>query len=381
MVQERQTSQRSYSSKYPSDSQRRRSPSPRPATRIQLPVPRHSSPTKNSPTREHQYNTRLRRILSACRIFGYTNSKAHSNLKTISSVPLSPYPDSNPNSTQPHHNSDSDPNSNPNPDPDTNSDPDFSETLQTLNLDIHGKPLSYSTSKSSPDRHLWTLAEAEEILGLILSGTLVPIAYSDIPLDRLRDIVYYNPVVKQKWNDDGTIKYRVRGTAGGNLLDVPYDVSARTASLDVVKILLHSTVSDKKQWFTIDIKDFYLGTPLPDTRYEYIRIACPQETTAYFYRRTQPGTFLLQRRCLFSDSKMYVRTPTSWHRLSQLRLILHLAKHGYHQCPNTPCLFQHETRDITFCLVVDDFGVRYNSQSDADHLIATLRANQYDLTI
>ena len=68
-------------------------------------------------------------------------------------------------------------------------------------------------------------------------------------------------------------------------------------------------------------------------------------------------------------------------RLSQLRLISHLAAHGYHQCPNTPCLFQHDTLDVTFSLVVDDFGVRYGSQSDADHLIATLRANDYDLTI
>ncbi len=91
-------------------------------------------------------------------------------------------------------------------------------------------------------------------------------------IERLRDIVYYNPVVKQKRNDDETIKYRVRGTAGGNLLDVPYDVSTRTVSLDVVKLLLHSTVSDNKKWFTIDIKDFYLGTPLPDTRYEYVHI-------------------------------------------------------------------------------------------------------------
>ncbi len=81
-------------------------------------------------------------------------------------------------------------------------------------------------------------------------------------------MVYYNPVVKQKWNDDGTIKFRVRGTVGGNLLDAPYDVSvsARTASLDVVKMLLHSTILDNKKWFTIDIKDFYLGTPLPETR-------------------------------------------------------------------------------------------------------------------
>ncbi len=100
-------------------------------------------------------------------------------------------------------------------------------------------------------------------------------------------------MVKQKWNDDGTIKYRVRGTAGDNLFDVPYDVSARTASLDVVKILLHSTVSDKKCWFTIDIKDFYLGTPLPNTRYEYIRIErkkLPPTSIA----STQLETFLSQ---------------------------------------------------------------------------------------
>ncbi len=55
-------------------------------------------------------------------------------------------------------------------------------------------------------------------------------------------------------------------------MDVPYDVSARTGSLDVVKLLLHSTVSDNKKWFTIDVKGFYLGTHLPDTRYEYVRI-------------------------------------------------------------------------------------------------------------
>jgi hypothetical protein len=42
---------------------------------------------------------------------------------------------------------------------------------------------------------------------------------------------------------------------------------------------------------------------------------------------------------------------------------------------------RHETLDVTFCLVVDDFGIRYGSQSDADHLIATLRANDYELTI
>jgi hypothetical protein len=49
--------------------------------------------------------------------------------------------------------------------------------------------------------------------------------------------------------------------------------------------------------------------------------------------------------------------------------------------PNTPCLFRHRTRDIIFSLVVGDFGVRYGSQSDIDHLEKTLRLNDYKITI
>ncbi len=67
-------------------------------------------------------------------------------------------------------------------------------------------------------------------------------------------------------------------------------------------------------------------------------------------------------------------------RLSQLCLISHLKQHGYHQCPNTPCLFKHESRDIMFCLVV---GERYGTQDDADHLIniIALRSHDYELTV
>jgi hypothetical protein len=50
-----------------------------------------------------------------------------------------------------------------------------------------------------------------------------------------------------------------------------------------------------------------------------------------------------------------------------------LAPHGYQTLlPLTPGLWTHTSRDIVFSLVVDDFGMRYTSQSDADHLIATL---------
>ena len=57
--------------------------------------------------------------------------------------------------------------------------------------------------------------------------------------------------------------------------------------------------------------------------------------------------------------------------LSQLQLISLLYEHGYHET-KTPMLFRHETRDVTFCLVVDDFGVKYSDNADLDHLVACL---------
>jgi hypothetical protein len=55
--------------------------------------------------------------------------------------------------------------------------------------------------------------------------------------------------------------------------------------------------------------------------------------------------------------------------------------YGYIQSPNTTCLFRHTTCDIQFCLDVDDFGIKYGSRADADHLIQTLQSNGYELTI
>jgi hypothetical protein len=248
-----------------------------------------------------------------------------------------------------------------------------------LNLDIHGKPLTYRSAKNGPDRLVWERAEADELIRLLDTQTIVPIKYSDIPKDRLGDIVYYNPVVKQKRNDDGSIKCRVRGTAGGDRLTVPYDVSARTASLETVKMLIHSIVSSNKKWRTLDIADFYLGTPLPPSRYEYIRISLKMIPTEIMKRYQLYG---LEHSCFvyFEIRRCMYGLPQAG-RLSQIRLIEHLARHGYRQCPNTPCLFRHRTRDIIFSLVVDDFGVRYGSQSDIDHLEKTLQLNDYKITI
>jgi hypothetical protein len=56
-----------------------------------------------------------------------------------------------------------------------------------------------------------------------------------------------------------------------------------------------------------------------------------------------------------------------------------LAPKGYYECKQTPSLWQHVTRPISFTLVVDDFGMKYTNKANVNHLIECLKEN-YDLT-
>ena len=65
--------------------------------------------------------------------------------------------------------------------------------------------------------------------------------------------------------------------------------------------------------------------------------------------------------------------------LANKRLRRKLAPFGYYECVNTPGLWYHETRPITFTLVVNNFGVKYVNKADVDHLIASIK-NTYTIT-
>ena len=58
--------------------------------------------------------------------------------------------------------------------------------------------------------------------------------------------------------------------------------------------------------------------------------------------------------------------------ITNTRLALHLKTQGYSPTTHTPGLFTHETRPITFCLVVDNFGVKYVGKEHTEHLAKTL---------
>ena len=56
-----------------------------------------------------------------------------------------------------------------------------------------------------------------------------------------------------------------------------------------------------------------------------------------------------------------------------------LAKHGYHPTRQTPGLWAHVEKPTTFTLCVDDFGVKYYSRHDAEHLVQAVKKN-YDVS-
>ena len=55
-------------------------------------------------------------------------------------------------------------------------------------------------------------------------------------------------------------------------------------------------------------------------------------------------------------------------RVSKDRLVKHLNSSNFFET-ETPCLFRHSTRDITFCLVVDDFGIKCSTPTDLSFLV------------
>jgi hypothetical protein len=58
--------------------------------------------------------------------------------------------------------------------------------------------------------------------------------------------------------------------------------------------------------------------------------------------------------------------------IAQELLEKQLNARGYYQSKFTPGPWTHETRNTKFALVVDDFGIKYESKEDAQHLIDSL---------
>ena len=196
---------------------------------------------------------------------------------------------------------------------------------------------------------------------------------------------YLNNVVKEKWTPAALLRpghlrditsdvdRRVRGTAGGDRLSVEIPVSQAVASYPTLNCLLNSVVADHALFGSVDITDYYLGTPNPNP--PFIKVYTDQYPPEVLLRlRLSPFTKKDRRTgrpyVLFRADKTIYGLKESG-KLSNNMLVPLLHKFGFVETP-TPCLFRHLTRPITFVLVVDDFGVKYQNRDDFDYLVQAL---------
>ena len=113
-----------------------------------------------------------------------------------------------------------------------------------------------------------------------------------------------------------------------------------------MKLLLNSVISTPNAKFmTLDIKNFYLNTPME--RYEYMRLKLDQLPADVIEQ------YGLEDK-VTSDGYVYVEVRKGMYGLPQAGLLAQqllekrLEKHGYTQSKQTPGLWKHKWRPICF---------------------------------
>jgi hypothetical protein len=184
---------------------------------------------------------------------------------------------------------------------------------------------------------------------------------TSIPKDR--KITYGKLVCDFKPNK--TEKHRVRHTVGGDRLDYSGDTATSTADITTFKILINSTFSTKDaKMMMMDIKNYYLGTPLPTFEYMRLPISILPLGMIEKYKLTH----------LAVNGWVYLEIRKGMYGLKQAGLLANqllqkrLKPWGYHPARHTPGLWLHSTKHTAFSLVVDNFAIKYVTEADAHHL-------------
>jgi hypothetical protein len=225
---------------------------------------------------------------------------------------------------------------------------------------ITGKEIEYTALMKDPRlQPLWKRGFGNEY-GRLFQGirdipgtnTYFSIKLTNIPENikiTYRKIVCdYKPHKKEK--------ERVWLTVGGDRLDYSGNVATSTADITTFKILIDNTLYTKDAtMMMMNIKNYYLGTPLP--RFEYMKMPLsrfPKEIVQKY-----------NLNALAVDGWIYIEIRKGMYGLKQARLLANqllqtrLAPFGYYPALHTPGLWLHKTRPISFTIVVDDFAVKY----------------------
>jgi hypothetical protein len=80
-----------------------------------------------------------------------------------------------------------------------------------------------------------------------------------------------------------------------------------------------------------------------------------------------------------ADGWVHFKVMQGMHGLPQAgsnshdELVEHLNKEGYFKSPLVPALWKHKTCPTQFVLILDNFGIKYFTKDNLDHLANTLK--------
>jgi hypothetical protein len=202
---------------------------------------------------------------------------------------------------------------------------------------VTGKEMEYMALMKDPLlQPLWTRGFGNEC-GRLFQGirdipgtnTCFFIKLTSIPKDR--NITYGKIVCDCKPHKKE--KKRVRLTVGGDRLDYSGNVATSTADIATFKILSNSTLSTEEAvMMMMDIKNYYLGNPLP--RFEYMKMLLsrfPEEIVQKY-----------NLNALAVDGWVYIEIRKGMYGLKQAGLLANqllqtrLAPFGYYPARHTP---------------------------------------------
>lgn len=225
----------------------------------------------------------------------------------------------------------------------------------------------------------WCQARVEELERLLVTTDCIePMALGERPREGAT-VSYIAWAASYKYDSAMNPLFRIRGAYGGNVLKNKYvgETAAATASLPAFKILLNAVLSTPgAKFMTIDLKDMYLQSILEQE--EYVAVPVSEIPDASMTRHNLRDK-IRNGRVYFRVNKAMYGLPQAGY-IAQQDLGTLLRANGFYECPRTPQVFRHETRNLTMSIVVDDFGVLYLKKEDVDWLLDVLRT-KYELKV
>jgi hypothetical protein len=241
---------------------------------------------------------------------------------------------------------------------------------------VTGKQIEYMALMNDPNlQPLWKRGFSNEA-GRLFQGirdipgtnTCFFVELTNINITYEKIVSDYKPHKKEK--------ERVILKVVGGRLDYSHDVATSTADITTFKILINSNLYTKDAaMMMMDIKKYYLGTPLPHYEYTIMLLSrFPEEIVEKY-----------NLKALAVDGWVYIEIRKGMYGLKQAGLLANQllqkrpAPFGYHTVRYTPELWMHKTRPLVFSLIVDDFAVKYVGKHHAEHLRKAL-LQSYELT-